>query len=133
VSRTDRDREGDRVKECVRETDTPEDETLSSARSVCVWCVHCFIIIITIIVNNRRTMFSVTTTISVACVRRRRLVKAMRSSQSRTSRTTVCVKHRCLKTSFDFSANRYFSIRHNYIFASLYSVGICSYNFYNII
>lgn len=36
VSRNERDR----VKECVRETDTPEDEMLSSARSVCVYDVY---------------------------------------------------------------------------------------------
>jgi len=65
---------------------------------VCLWCVHCFIVIIAIIVNNERTMFSVTTTIiSVARVCRRRLVSVAPGGQSWTSRTAVRARS---KTSF---------------------------------
>jgi len=98
-----------------RGTETPEDETtnviICTSRIcvcvcvcvcvhifVCVWCVHCFIVIIAIIVNNERTMFSVTTTIiSVARVCRRRLVSVAPGGQSWTSRTAVRARS---KTSF---------------------------------
>jgi len=72
----------------------------------CVWCVHCFIVIIAIIVNNERTMFSVTTTISVAHVCRRRLVSVAPGGQSWTSLTVRYVHAR--KLLFDFYVNSIF-------------------------